>query len=215
MSGTRPKVICLGAGGHARVLIESLRRAGELELIGLLDSDESLHGSGVLGVEVMGGDDLLGTGGVVDAAGFVCGVGGVNSNDARRTAFRRAWKTGLRAMTVIDPSAVVSPSALLEAGVFAAPGAVINAGASIGMNAIVNTRAVVEHDARIGEHAHVAPGAVVLGGAEVGEAALVGAGAVVLPGVRVGREALAGAGAVVAKDVAEGAKVMGVPGTVR
>jgi UDP-perosamine 4-acetyltransferase len=112
---------------------------------------------------------------------------------------------------IVHPSAVVSPSALIDHGVFIAPGAIVNAGAHVGRGAIVNSGAIVEHDCRIGECAHIAPGAILGGNVTVGPAALIGLGARVLPGVTIGQGAVVGAGAVVIENVSDGATVRGVP----
>ena len=53
MSGV--PVILVGAGGHARVLLDALVLSGTT-VLGLVDSDPGLAGRKVLGFEVLGGD---------------------------------------------------------------------------------------------------------------------------------------------------------------
>ena len=53
------RLIGIGAGGHARVLIEILKQDQKCHLVGLLDADQKLWGKSVQGVEVLGSDDLL------------------------------------------------------------------------------------------------------------------------------------------------------------
>ena len=55
------KVIGLGSGGHAKVVIEILRCHEAYELVGLLDPKKELWGKHVLGVPVLGDDSLLST----------------------------------------------------------------------------------------------------------------------------------------------------------
>lgn len=52
-------VIGLGAGGHAKVVIEILRLMGNCECVGLLDPKRALWGTKVLNVPVLGDDSLL------------------------------------------------------------------------------------------------------------------------------------------------------------
>ena len=52
-------MIGLGAGGHAKVVIDILRLTGLYELIGLLDPKRPLWGTLVEGVPVLGNDELL------------------------------------------------------------------------------------------------------------------------------------------------------------
>ena len=209
-SAPRDRVIVLGAGGHARVVIASVRRAKRLAIVGVLDADLLRRGERIDDATIVGGDELLESyAATVD--GFVCAIGGAASNAVRAAAFGRACDAGLTPRSVVDPTAVVDDAASLARGCYVGVLAVVQPGATLGENVIVNTRAVVEHDAEVGAHAHVCPGAVVLGGASIADHAFVGAGAVVLPGVSVGRGAVVGAGAVVTKPIGEGETVVGTP----
>ena len=51
--------VILGGGGHARVLIDSLKASGIGVPYAVLDSNRSLWGKTVLDVPVVGGDELL------------------------------------------------------------------------------------------------------------------------------------------------------------
>lgn len=114
-------------------------------------------------------------------------------------------------LTLIHPSAWVSPRVGLGVGTVIMPGAMVNADARIGGACIVNTGAIIEHDVVVGDGAHISPGAVVAGGAKIGRLAWIGANATVLPGISIGDDAVVGAGAVVIRDVANGQTVVGVP----
>ncbi len=115
------------------------------------------------------------------------------------------------AVSVIHPTAFVSPSAGVGRGVYIGPQAVIHTRAALGEHGIINSGAIVEHDCVIGQNVHIAPGAVLGGGARVGAETLIGLGARVLPGISIGQGCLVGAGSVVLGDVPDGAAVVGVP----
>lgn len=208
------RVVGLGAGGHAKVLIEILRLKGGYEIVGLLDPDPALCDGDVLGVPVLGGDDLLpelrDQG--VDYA-FI-GLGSVGDVGPRRRLYQTALRHGFQIVAAIHPQAVVSQSAEIGNGVTIMAGAIVNAAARLGDDVIVNTGAVVEHDCIIADHAHVATGAHLAGAVRVGEGAHVGLGSSVLQGVRIGLNAIVGAGAVVLEDVPDGTTVAGVPARV-
>ena len=55
---TPKDIIVVCAGGHARVVIEILRRAGRAAS-GIVDADSKLHGTMLDGVPVLGGDEVL------------------------------------------------------------------------------------------------------------------------------------------------------------
>lgn len=212
MSRPEPiKVVGLGAGGHAKVVIDALNRLATHEIVGLLDSDPALAGKTVMGLPVLGGDDLLSGLGARGVRGAFIGIGGATDNVARRGIYLKAVTAGLEIIKVIHPSAVVAESAAIGPGTVILAAAVVNAGARISENVIVNTGAIVEHDCEVGAHAHIAPGAVVSGGVTIGAHSLVGAGAVVRHGIRVGEGCVIGAGAVVVEDLHAKSVVVGVP----
>jgi sugar O-acyltransferase (sialic acid O-acetyltransferase NeuD family) len=206
----RVPIVGLGAGTHAKSVLDAIRSAGRFEVRALLDDDEDRAGAEVLGLPISSTDELerLRDDGVTQA--FV-GVAGIEDSAGRRTVFERLVAAGFELPPIVHASAVVSPWAELGRGAQVLAGAIVNAGVTIGDGAILNTGAIVEHDCRVEAHAHVAPGARLAGLSTVGQGAHVGIGAVLIESVRVGEGALVGAGAVVIRDVPAGARVAGVP----
>lgn len=209
----RKRAIGLGAGGNARSVLDALKVAGEVDVVGLLDNDP---GAGTLdGVPVLGDDSLLPDLVTKGIDVFFVGLGGGGmlafSGRARQKVFDHAVSLGLSPLTVIHPSAVISPSATIRPGACVLAAAVINAGAEIGEGALINTGAIVEHDCRIAAHAHVATGARLAGAVSVGTMAHIGAGAVIRQGLRIGDGAVVGIGAAVVRDVDAGMIVAGIP----
>jgi sugar O-acyltransferase (sialic acid O-acetyltransferase NeuD family) len=206
-------VVGLGAGGHAKVVIEILRHS-DVEIVGLLDSRSELHGTKLLDVPVLGDDSLLSQLRVDGVSHAFIGVGTVGNIGPRLRVFQMARTAGFEIISAIHPGAVISLSAKLGIGPTIMAGAVVNAAAVINDDVIVNTGAIVEHDCRIGHHVHISPGATLGGGVSVGARSMVGLGAVVLPGIHVGSDVLIGAGAVVTRDVPDSKVVYGNPARV-
>lgn len=188
--------------------------SGGVQVTGLLDADESLWGSNVLGVHVLGGDDLLSVQRAAGVRDVFIGLGGSGDTRPRQQLYERARSEGFNVVDVIHPTAVVSPSATVGAGATMMANAVVNAAATLGENVIVNTGAIIEHDCSVGSHVHVASGARLAGSVQVGDGAHIGLGAAVNPGVRIGARAIVGSGAVVVRDVEPGDVVVGVPARV-
>jgi UDP-perosamine 4-acetyltransferase len=203
------QVFVIGAGGHAKVVVDALHRSG-MTVHGLVDADPRRHGSLVLGVPVLGGDEALDPC-ERNRTRVVNGLGAPGPADLRARIFSAYKSRGFAFATVIDPSAVVGGDVLLEEGAQILAGAVVQASCRVGCDAIINTRAAIDHDCRIGAHAHIAPGAVLSGSVRIGERTLVGTGATVIQGRQVGSGALVAAGAVVIRDIADAARVAGNP----
>jgi UDP-perosamine 4-acetyltransferase len=199
-------LLVFGSGGHAKVVVEAALARDPGRRIVLLDDDPGRAGQTVLGIAIAGGSDWL----AANEPGAPVALG-VGRNADRARLMARLAGQGHTLETVIHPSAVVSPSARIEAGAFVAAGAIVTAEASIGRGAIVNTAASVDHDCRLGEAVHVAPGTRLCGNVTVGDRSLIGAGSVVRPGVTIGADVCIGIGSAVIADLADGARVAGTP----
>jgi UDP-perosamine 4-acetyltransferase len=210
LGSVAPPIVGLGAGGHAKCVIDAIRSTRRFRVLAVVDTDPSRWGGRVLGVPVVGDEDELAGLRAHGAAAFV-GIGAAGDTGPRARAAERLLAAGFALPAIVHRDAMLSPSATIAEGAQVLRGSIVNADAAVGAHALVNSGAIVGHDARVGRGAHVASGARLCGGAVVGAGAHVGAGAVVLEGRRVGREAVVAAGAVVHRDVPAGRTVMGVP----
>ncbi len=207
----KKKVIGLGAGGHAKGMIEILRGYDSYEIVGLLTPNLDSHPEQILGVPILGGDELLSQLGNQGVEYFFVGVGGVGDNQPRKRLFELARSLQFSPVSIIHPRALISSHVVLGDGITLMGGAIVNPGTRLGLNVIVNTGAVIEHDCTIDSHVHIATGAQLAGAVNVGEGAHVGIGAIVRQGIQIGQRAVVGAGAVVVKDVLPDTVVAGVP----
>jgi UDP-perosamine 4-acetyltransferase len=198
------KLVVIGAGGHAKVIIEAINAAGTGELVGLVAPKEGA--SSLLGVSVIGNDEDLARLRREGIEGVVVGLG---ANALRLKVGDYLASLGYELPPVIHPTAVVSPSATIAAGAVIMARAVV--GTVIDRRAVVNTSASVDHDNRIGIAAHVAPGCALAGNVLVGERALIGVGTSVRPGVRIGAGSVIGAGSAVVSDIPDDVVVAGAP----
>jgi sugar O-acyltransferase (sialic acid O-acetyltransferase NeuD family) len=199
-------ILVVGAGGHSKVVIATLREAGH-RVAGVFDDNPALWGQSVLGGPVLGPLSKL-----PDRAPATA-VLAVGDNDIRRNLARRL--PGLKWITVVHPRAYVHASVKLGAGTVVCAGAVIQPDTLIGEHCIINTSASVDHDGLIGDFVHIAPGAHLAGGVAVGHGTLVGIGACVTPGVTIGADSIVGAGAVVIRSLPDGMTAVGVPARIR
>ena len=205
---TRP-IIVIGAGGHAKVVIDALLREGR-DIIGITDADPARNGDKLLGVPIIGDDAMLDNykSSAIDLA---LGIGSVQAKSPRQKIFADFKALRFDFATVIHPSAIIGHEVNIGEGAQILPGAIINSGTNIRIGSIVNTGACVDHDCDIGEFAHIAPGATLSGNIKIGDGAHVGTGASIIQGISVGAHALVAAGATVVRDVNDNERVAGVP----
>jgi len=199
-------LLILGAGGHAKTLIDLVRQTHHYSLIGLV-ADPLPPTPDVLGVPVLGGEELLPN---LHEQGFrliANGVGSPHRNRTRQEIFVRLADYGFTCPTLVHSRAAVEPSAVLGPGVQVLGMAFVGSHVRVGFGAIVNLGAIASHDCVIGDFAHVAAGAVLSGCVEVGTGALIGAGASVASGVKIGEWAQIGMGAQIEADVPPNATI--------
>jgi len=207
-------LIIVGASGHAKVIIDIVRRAGKHHIVGLVDRDTPM-GTIVLGCEVVGRTDAVAdTARKLGAHAFFVAIG---DNAARELVTRaiQASAPHLELATAIHPSALLGDSVTVGAGTAIMAGVVINPMTRIGAGCIVNTRASIDHDGVIGDFASIGPGCVLAGTCTVGDRASIGIGAAVVQQRKIGAGAIVGAGATVLHDIPEDTVAYGTPARVK
>ncbi|UAL11780.1 acetyltransferase [Caulobacter segnis] len=202
-------VVIIGGGGHAKVVIESLRASGR-RVAAIVDADPTPRE--VLGVPVLGDDLKLSE---LREQGLSELFVAIGDNQLREKLGRKARALGFSLVNAIHPSAIISPTVRIGEGVAVMAGVVINAESQIGDLAIVNTGAVIDHDCRLGAACHLGPASALAGGVSIGDRAFLGVGARVIPGVTIGADAIVGAGGVVVRDLPEAVLAVGVPAQIK
>ncbi len=203
----KPFLYLLGAGGHGRVAADVAEQSGQFRAYGYLDDADTLNVTAGL---------LKGRLDLVDSlvADDVCFVVTVGNNIIRQRLQQRLLALGAQLVTLIHPSAIISPSATIGKGSVVFPGAIINAGARVGDGVIINSGAIIEHDCTIANGCHIGPAAALGGGVSVGEGSWVGIGASVIELIDIGEQVIVGAGAVVIRNCGDQQKLVGVPARV-
>lgn len=200
-SRTDETIAVIGAGGHAKVVIDTLRASDHTVLM-IYDDNPDLWGQAVAGVKVAGPVQLLRN---LPGRKAIIAIG-----DCQRRA-ELAGELPCRWISVVHPAAIVAGSAVIGDGTIVMAGAIIQADAVLGRHVIVNTAASVDHDCRVGDFVHLAPGVRLAGGVQIGSGSFCGIGSSVLPGVRLGDRMLLGAGAVAVRDLPSDGVAIGNP----
>jgi sugar O-acyltransferase (sialic acid O-acetyltransferase NeuD family) len=194
------KLILMGAGGHAKVVLETALSIS-VPVLGFLDDNP---GARLFELPHLGRITSF------EPTPDACAVTAIGLNRVRQVIVER-FAHRLKWRAVISRHAVYSLTASIGAGTVVFAGVVVHPDVKVGDHAILNTGCKIDHDGMIADFCHVGPGAILTGGVVLEEGAFVGAGAVVLPGVRIGAWSTLGAGAVATKDVPSGVVYAGVP----
>ena len=203
------RLVIFGPGGFGREIL-GIARLSALRHFEAQQSPEvvfaaDVAGEDVLGVRVIGADELDADDRVVLALG---------SSQARRDVAERLRH--IPAGQLVAPSAVIGPDVTIGEGAVICDHCTVTASAVIGRHFQCNIYSYVAHDCRIGDFVTFAPRVSCNGNIHVEDGAYIGTGAVIKQGTPdrptvIGAGAIVGMGAVVTKDVAPGATVVGNP----
>lgn len=157
------RLLVLGAGGHGKAVAEAALLSGRWASVAFVDDRWPLKKESA-GIPVIANmTELSALSG--SAAGAIAAVG----NNALREKWHQAIRDAdLPLVTVIHPSAVVSPRAMVGAGCAIMALAMVGVDASLGEGVIINANATVDHDAEAGDFAHLGVGVQLAGGVRVG-----------------------------------------------
>lgn len=205
-------VAIIGAGGHAAVIADLLRKANR-QCIAIVDRRGWSEGNDIHDVPILSEEIFLARYSPNDAE-LALGIGSLPHQNIRKEIFDRFVRKGFNFPVLIHPHAIVADNVCFGDGVQVMAGAIIQANSQCADNVIINTRASVDHHCHIQAHSHIAPGSVLCGNVSVGNGAFIGAGAVITQGVSLGNGSVVGAGAVVVSDVKSNTTVKGVPARV-
>ncbi|MEH7493776.1 acetyltransferase [Neobacillus niacini] len=205
------KVVVIGHGGHSKVVSDIIRATNDLYIIGYLDNNYER-------IQVI--NNLIF--GPISAAmqlkeehknvQFVMAIG---DNRARKLVVEKLGLSTKDYLTIVHPSASISPSANIGFGTVVMPQAVINADVIVGNHCIINSGAVVEHDSLLNDFVHLCPNSTIAGTVKMHEGSCVGSGATIIPNRRIGEWTMIGAGSTVIDHLPAYSLAVGTPAKVK
>lgn len=202
---TRPGILLVGAGGHARACIDVIEQEDRFAVTGLLGTAGEV-GTRICGYEVIGADDdLVALARKVGRA--VVTVGQIKTADVRIRLFEKLGEAGCERPAIVSPHAYVSRHSTVGEGSIVMHGAIVNAGVRVGRNCILNSQSLVEHDSEIGDHCHIATAAAVNSGVRIGNASFIGSQSSIRQGISIGDRCVVGMGQRVLADCPAGAQL--------
>lgn len=211
MSAPQHRLAILGArvDGGLPLVLEIILENPDLAVVALVDDDESLWGTELFGLPVIGNFAALRE--RKAALGVTAASIAIADLRARDRLAGACRELGLQLTTLVHSRAHISPLAEVGEGGFLAAGVMVLPGAQVGPLVRISAGAVISHAVRVGYCNNIGPNATLTGRSSTGDYAFIGAASTVLNDIHVGDNAVVGAGAVVTRDVAAGLTVVGVP----
>jgi acetyltransferase EpsM len=205
------KIIIIGYGGHSKVVQDIILSYEGNEIVGFLDNkyEKSFIKENIFYGPISSHKYFVDE---VPGIRFIVGIG---NNHSRKEIVEMLNLEQDYFLSIIHPSAQVSPSACVGNGTVIMANTVISANTKIGDHVIINTSAVVEHDNKVSDFAHVSPNATLTGNVQLDVGVHIGAGAILIPNVKIGEWAVIGAGATVIHSIPGNTTAVGVPAKIK
>lgn len=200
---SKNKTIIFGAGGHAKVVIDTLLSQDLKVGVFIYDQNTSLLGKKLLNRPINIGLPYIESNDDIHIA--------IGSNLVRRQLVDVFNLNASSYLSIKSSRAVISKFSIFGSGVFLAHHSIIGPDVIVGDFCIINHSAVVDHDCKLGKYIHVAPAVVIGGGVQVGDYSFIGSNSTILPGIKIGTNVTVGAGSVVISDIESNSVVAGVP----
>lgn len=196
---SKPELLLIGAGGHARSCIDVIESEGLFQICGMVGLKEQVA-TGFYGYQVIGLDtDLKELAKKYRHALIV--VGQIQSSNLRERLYQSAIDVGFKLPHIISSKAHVSRFAKIGSGTIVMHGAIVNAGATIGENCIINSNALIEHDVKIGDHCHISTGVILNGGVVIGSSSFIGSGSIVKQEICIESKSIVSMGSIIRGDI--------------
>lgn len=170
-------VIIIGAGGHGKVIADTLSELSEFQLVGFVDDQVAIGSEVHLGVTCLGNVENI-LSGEVKADAYVVGIG---NNTIRKNIHLQLEQSNLRCITLIHPRATVAPSVKLEDGAVVLQGAVVSTLSVLEKGCIIDAGSIVNHEAKIGAFSHLSVGTVICNNVTVNDGVKTSPGEIVEP----------------------------------
>lgn len=197
---SKSKIVVIGGGGHAKVIISILKKLDQFEVFGYIDQTDK---GAILDIPYLGTDDTASNLFSNNINTAVLGIGQLKDSSLRKKVAEKYQSLGFNFPTILSSDAIINNSTTIGNGTVIMAGVVINVDSQIGEFGIINTSATIDHDCKIGDFTHIAPGVTLSGGVKIGNKCLVGTGSSIIQYIDIPDNTIIGAGSVLIKSIFE------------
>ncbi len=138
----------------------------------------------------------------------------VGEPSSRQELYQKLTNEGIRMTRLIDPTAIISPTAKINEGAIICEYSTIHTGVELGTNALIQPFCDVGHDIIVGNHTVLSPFCAPGGGTVFGDRVFVGMQSAIMESLKIGDDVIVAMGSAVFRDVPAGSTVVGNPARV-
>lgn len=200
----RERVLLIGGGGGGGVItLDAIARTLHQRAVGILDNNIGLKGKTLMGVPVLGNNDMaweLWEKKFFDAAIIVVTA----SIEQREELFEKMKMEGIPLTNVIDPLAEIRTNCSLGSGNLIMANCFLAACVKMGDNNFLASHVCIEHHSVIGSHCTFGPRTATSGAVTIGNRVKFGMGVLVEPYLEIGDNSIIPSGIVLNSSLSSG-----------
>lgn len=195
------RVLILGGGGGASLVLDIISRDKSKVAIGILDNNPALLGKSLMGVPILGGFELAES--ISKEGHFDVVISTiVRSTLERAEIYKKFSSFGMRFTNIIDPDVRIGLDVNLGEGNLIVYGSYIATGVRLGDNNFLAAGTYIEHHSVVGNHCTFGPRTSLSGAVKVGNQVKFGTQVAVEPQIEIGDFATIASGIVLTSHVA-------------
>lgn len=205
----KDKIVVIGGGEHAKVIINVIKKLDEYEILGYTDI---INKGLVLGKKYLGNDEVLNN--IIKKhknCKAVIGVGLIKVSNVRNRIYEMVKNIGFDLPTITSKNAIIYEDVTIGEGTVVLDNTIINTGSTIGKCVILYSSAIVEHDCTVGDFVTFATGSILAAGSKIGDNSILSVGAIVISHKSICNNCFIGAGSVAISDILIEGTYYGVP----
>ncbi len=197
---TQERILILGGGGGAALVLDILSSIASQTAIGVLDNNSSLVGAKILGTDVLGDFSLVMQ--LWQEKKFDSLISTVVRDiDDRAAIFERFTQLGIPFANVIAPSVAIRQNVKIGTGNLIVHGGYIATGVHLGNNNFLAAGTYIEHHSVIGNHCTFGPRTSLSGRVTVADRVKFGTQVAVEPFIEIGTKSVVASGVVLTSHV--------------
>lgn len=203
------KVVVIGGGSYAKVVISILKKINFFEIVGYTDIKNQGE---ILGVRYLGQDNILKKlFNESEIKSAVIGIGQLQNAKIKKEIILELIKIGYEFPVVISPTAVINEEVKVGEGTVIRDNAVISVSTKIGKFSIIGTSVNISYDSEIGDFTNISLGSNIGIEVSIGNEVLIGMGSTVMNYKKIVDNCFIGAGSLIIKDCLDSGLYFGNP----
>lgn len=205
----KDKIVVIGGGGHSKLIINTIKRLDNYEILGYTDI---INKGPILGINYLGDDSVLPEFFAKDNnCKAVIGIVPYQVSNKRQEIYYMLKEIGFNLPVIVSSSAIINEEVNIGEGTVILEKAMINVCSKVGKCVMIDPGAIIEHDCNVGNFVHMAVGAIIGGEVEVADGTIIGVGTKVIQGKKIANNSLISEGSIVVNNILINGTYFGIP----